>query len=179
MALLTAPTMKRLLKFLGLIAGFVALLTLIWANRTGKFEPRPYQDKTMLVPAVKDAQWPAKTITVTLGVYVQKVYDFEVQPQSFLSEGWVWLVWPQEFQDLLDAGKIPVEGILDAMNLDRTSNFAITAVGDAPRSCRTAATTRSSNTTASSSPPGSTFGTFPSRESACLSPSASTRRTPH
>lgn len=132
MALLGAPTMKRLLKFLGLTAAFVALLTLIWANRTGKFEPRAYQDKTMLVPALKDAQWPAKTITVTLGVYVQKVYDFEVQPQSFLSEGWVWLVWPQEFQDLLDAGKVPVGGILDAMNLDRTSNFAITAVGDAP-----------------------------------------------
>jgi hypothetical protein len=119
-------------KFLGIVLFGIAFMALIWANRTGKFEPRPYQDKATLVAVTDDTRWPEKTMTVTLGAYAQKVYGFDVLAQAFLSEGWVWLVWPQEFQDLLDAGKIPTSDILDVMNLDRTSNFSITPASDSP-----------------------------------------------
>jgi hypothetical protein len=123
---------KPSFKFLGIAALGIAFLVLVWANRTGKFEPRPYQDKGTLLPVADDTRWPQKTMNVTLGVYVQKIYNFTVQSQTFSAEGWVWLVWPQEFQDLLDAGKIPVGEILDVMNLERTTNFSVTPASDSP-----------------------------------------------
>ena len=125
---MTRPRLKKL----GLIALILAFLTLVWANRTGKFELHAYQDKGALVPVTGEIAWPPKTLSVTLGTYVQKIYNFQVQSQSFCAEGWVWLVWSQDFQDRLTAANVPVANLLDAMNLERTSNFAVTPTGDQP-----------------------------------------------
>jgi hypothetical protein len=112
--------------------GIVLLALFVWLNRTGKFEPRPYRDATTLLAEADNSKWPPGTINVTFGVYVQKVYNFEVQAQTFCAEGWVWLVWPQEFQDLLTAGNIPVAEILEPLNLERTTNFTFVPNTSAP-----------------------------------------------
>lgn len=124
--------MIKSFKSLGGILLGIAFIVLVWANRTGKFEPRSYQDKGKLLPVTSDAQWPQKTATVALGVYAEKIYDFAVQSQSFSSEGWVWLTWSQDFQDLLDTGKIPVGGVLNVPNMVQTSNFAFTPASENP-----------------------------------------------
>lgn len=115
--------------FLSLLG--LAFVTLIWVNRTGKLEPKAYQDHGEFLPA--DEQTPQGAMTVNLGTFVQKIYNFEVQSQTFSAEGWVWLIWSAEFQALLDTQKIPVSELLSLLNLVEASSSFATPVSEAPR----------------------------------------------
>lgn len=122
--------LKTYLKRLSFTLVAVALLTLIWANRTGRLEPRSYQGEGKLIPVAPSTQWPSKTIPVTIGAWVESVSAFTVASQTFNSSGSVWFIWPQEFQTLLDAENIPVEGFFTAANA--LSGFTVTPVYPKP-----------------------------------------------
>lgn len=123
---------KRPLKALGIAALLAAVITLIWATRTGKWEPKAYQDKGVLLPVTEETPWPPKIITVSMGIYIQKVYSFAIQSQTFSSEGWVWLIWSQDFQDLLNTEKIPIAEILTPVNMVQTSSPSFQPRDDNP-----------------------------------------------
>ncbi|MFY8215193.1 MAG: hypothetical protein ACOVMP_01170 [Chthoniobacterales bacterium] len=123
---------KSLFTYLGLAVLVIALPIIVWAYRTGRLEPPARSDQGVMMQVASDALTPPGVIPVTLGVYVEKIYNFTIQSQAFSSEGWVWLIWPQEFQDLLDAEKIPVEQSVNVLNMAQTSNFAFAPRDQSP-----------------------------------------------
>ncbi len=108
----------------------LAVITLIWANRTGRLELPSYQGKGKLTPVTEATPWPDKTITVTIGAWVEDISNFTVSAQTFNSNGTVWFTWPQEFQTLLEARQIPVESFFTIANA--LSDYTVAAVYDKP-----------------------------------------------
>lgn len=101
------------------------LMTLIWANRTGRLDPKPYQDTGKTLPVTAATTWPGGSIPVTIGVFVENIYNFEVQSQTFAAEGRTWLIWPKEFQALLDAEKTSPAVLLDFANAVAVMDFSL------------------------------------------------------
>lgn len=124
--------LKRALKLIGaLLVGFT-FFTLVWATRTGKLDPRPYEKVGTLIPVTAGRESPPPVSTATFGIYVEKMYDFAVQSETISAEGWVWLIWPQEFQNHLDAQKISMADLLIGTNILGASDPAVVPSNENP-----------------------------------------------
>jgi len=116
---------KPFLKPLGIALFVVAFGLIVWVNRTGRFDPRPYEEKGTLVPVTKQTTFPPKSIPVSCGVHVEEISDFSVQTLTFSAEGSVWLIWPSAFQAILNGQSIPPDQILTAVNATQASDFSL------------------------------------------------------
>lgn len=110
---MTKVQLKRVL-FVVLGIGF---LVLIWANRTGRLEPKAYVGNGRLTAVTPEVRWPHGTIAVTVGTWVENVSSFEVASQTFEASGVVWFVWPQEFQTMRGAQNLSAEDAFTVANV--------------------------------------------------------------
>jgi len=122
---------KLVIKRIAYAVVIVAVLTLIWANRTGRLEPRSYKGEGELIPVSDTTDWPEKTIPVTVGAWVEDISDFDVSAQTFKSSGSVWFIWPADFQALLDLKKIPVDAFFTVANA--LDGYSVTPIYETPQ----------------------------------------------
>lgn len=105
-----------MLKKISIIIGIAALMTAVWANRSGKFAVKPFGNGGQTIVVNESTPWPRKIVDVKLGILVENVYDFNIETQSVAAETVVWLSWPESFQEMLDADGLSVEQVIGPIN---------------------------------------------------------------
>ncbi len=108
--------MLKAIKTLFIATGFFSLVLLVWANRTGKFAVKPYDHGGQVTQVTPSTKWAPGVIPVRVGIFLENAYDFSIDTQSLAAEGVVWVTWPQEFQDLLDAQGLEIEQVINPVN---------------------------------------------------------------
>lgn len=108
--------MKKVLRRLSIAVAVLALGAFVWANRSGKFAPKPFDYGGELVAVTEDTRWNSGTTNVRLGIFVDNVYGVDAATQSVAVEGSVWLTWPEEFQKVLDAENVTIDQVMYPVN---------------------------------------------------------------
>ena len=109
----------------------LGLLTMIWANRTGRLEAKSYLGEGRLTPVTAATVWGPQTVTVTVGTWVDNISSFAVGAQTFNANGSVWLVWPEEFEAMVKAQGLAMQEVLTIANVLGT--LTVTPVSATPR----------------------------------------------
>lgn len=108
--------MLKAVKRLFIAVCIVGMVLLVWANRTGKFVVKPFDHGGEVIKVTPSTPWPSGIIPVRVGIFLENAYDFSIGTQSLAAEGVVWVSWPQEFQNLLDAQGLAIEQVLNPVN---------------------------------------------------------------
>ena len=122
-------TKVRLKRVLFLVLG-VGFLLLVWANRTGRLEPKSYLGEGRLTRVTDATVWGPGTIPVTVGTWVENISSFEVASQKFEANGSVWFVWPQELQSLMEARGLGAQEAFTVANV--LGDLTLTPLNETP-----------------------------------------------
>jgi len=108
--------MTRLINRILIIIGITACISLIYAHRSGKFSVKPFDSGSKLTEVFESSQAGSEHIPVKIGIFAENVYGFDFPTQSLAVEGWVWVIWPEAFQKLMEADEATIEKIISPVN---------------------------------------------------------------
>jgi hypothetical protein len=108
--------MTRLINRILTIVGIGTFVFLIYAHRSGMFAVRPYESGSKLTEVPAGPELDSGHIPVKIGIFAENVYGFDFPTQSLAVEGWVWIIWPEAFQKLMDADGVTIEKIMSPVN---------------------------------------------------------------
>jgi hypothetical protein len=117
-----APSRRRRLGLL-LALTLVGLLLLallrppLQPGGTGE-RPQPIQrrDKVMPIEQMLSTAEQNKALAITVGMHLENAYNLSIPDQTFMADGWYWLSWPQEVEDLIEANKIETDRMVEVVN---------------------------------------------------------------
>jgi hypothetical protein len=108
--------MRGTLNRLFIALAFLGFLTLVWANRSGKFVVKSYDWGGKFTEITDSTPANNSSIPVRVGIFAENVYDFNSATQSFAAEGLVWAHWGQKFQELLDREGVTIDQVISPSN---------------------------------------------------------------
>ncbi len=93
----------RLLALVGLMLSMGLMLSLVGqAPNTG--------DRLLPNPKVPAGQ------TIDVGLHISNIYNLSLRDKTFTADGWYWLNWPQEVQERIERGQIPIAELVEFTN---------------------------------------------------------------
>lgn len=108
--------MKRVIKRISIVIAVAALAMMVWANRSGRFVPKPFNYGGELIPVTESTPWNSAVIPVRLGIFADNMYALDLSTQSVAVEGSVWITWPEAFQKVLDSEGLTVDQVVYPVN---------------------------------------------------------------
>jgi hypothetical protein len=82
-------------------------------------QPQPHDSQAahsyVSVNNINEKHGPA-SLNINVGVRVRTIHDINLPEQSFDSEGWYWLQWGKEVQDLIEEFNIAPDSIIEIVN---------------------------------------------------------------
>jgi hypothetical protein len=80
--------------------------------------PQPIRRRDAVLPIeqVLSAAEQKKALAVTVGMHLENAYNLSIPDQTFMADGWFWLSWPQEVEDLMEANKIEPDRMVEVVN---------------------------------------------------------------
>jgi hypothetical protein len=118
-----APLVLSLLFLGALLATTVADAQTQLRQRDGR-TPTAHSN-VVVMPAVPST---APGSVVRVGLHVRNIYSLSLVDQSFLAEGWYWLEWGDDVQEILDRGKLNPESIVELANEIEQGQYSIREV---------------------------------------------------
>jgi len=115
--------MRKIIKYISIVVAIVTFITFVWANRTGRFLVKPFDYGGELVKVAESDPLPKDVIPVTVGLFVENVYDFNLTTQSAAAEFVVWMNWPEAFQKVLDRTDMTIEQAITPINRVNSWDF--------------------------------------------------------
>lgn len=112
--------------FIGIGIFTMILVLAMLGIRTGYLDQADFNRRDLLTPINAASPSDTQAVPVTLGVYVENIYNFSPNQKTFDADGWVWLSWPQAAQDIFDAKTIPSTQMLDFVNSVNGWDFSLT-----------------------------------------------------
>lgn len=108
--------MGKLLKYFSILVAVGTFASMVWANRTGRFVVRPFEYGGELVKISESSPLPRDVIPVTVGIFVENIYDFNLSTQSVAAEFVTWVTWPEAFQKILASSGMTIEQAISPLN---------------------------------------------------------------
>jgi hypothetical protein len=103
----------------GAIAALVALL--LGVSQPSGRDSRAQSPGESLKPVVFDQ--PERTIEV--GLHIENIHQFSLTDKVYSVEGWYWLRWPEEIQQIIRTEKIPLVNIIEFTNVIENSSLLV------------------------------------------------------
>ncbi len=106
---------------------FLALFTLLLLVAFGQLNSPPMLRRHPLphdshaasgyvsIKTINEKQEPG-SLNIDVGVRVRAIHGVNLPEQKFDSEGWYWLAWGQEVQDLIERNNVEPREILEIVN---------------------------------------------------------------
>jgi hypothetical protein len=63
--------------------------------------------------------------TIEVGLHIENIHQFSMRDKVYSVEGWYWLRWPEEIQQIIKAEKIPLVSIIEFTNVIENSSLSI------------------------------------------------------
>lgn len=108
--------MHGIFKKFFIFVGVLGFLTVVWANRSGRFAVKDYNWGGTFTEVTESNRSSSPNIQVRVGIFAENVYDFNPSTQSFAAEGLVWARWGQKFQELLDSEGVTIDQVISPAN---------------------------------------------------------------
>lgn len=74
--------------------------------------PSPVSQPARALPPA----YPADPIPLRAGIHVKNLYNLAIVSQTFSADGWYWLEWDQRLEDVIRAGNIPRDHLVEFDN---------------------------------------------------------------
>jgi hypothetical protein len=108
-----------------MVIGLV-LLSILAVALLRQMTPSPAAQTTMLPIRRSDVTLPLdqaftpeqqkQALAITVGVHLENIYNLRLSDETFNADGWYWLTWPEDVQDLIDEQQTDPKEMVELVN---------------------------------------------------------------